>query len=45
MIHNCVKHGRAVCVWCIAQSMAFPVEHFLWERAPLLSTITRALGL
>ena len=45
MIHKCANHGRRVCVWCIVQSIAFPVEHLMWEKAPILSALTHALGL
>lgn len=41
------RHGRArrLCVWCVLQSLAFPVEHFVWEKAPGLRAITVLLGL
>lgn len=42
---HCAKHGRRFCLWCVAQSAAFPVEHLVWERAPVLSAVTRWLGL
>lgn len=39
-----MKHGvhkcRRVCVWCVMQSLAFPIEHVIWERLPGLSFIT-----
>lgn len=39
--HKC-RHSAPgkVCAWCFLQSIAFPVEHFVWERLPGLSWIT-----
>ena len=45
MIHRCKTHGSRLCWFCLTQSMVFPVEHFLWEKAPILSGITKTLGL
>ncbi len=45
MICKCRKHSRVFCWWCASQSLTFPLEHLLWERAPLFSSITRLLGL
>ena len=44
MIRRCTHGSRRICAWCFMQSLAFPIEHVLWERAPILSAITRALG-
>lgn len=45
MLHRCTHHGRRVCVWCFMQTIAFPIEHLAWEKAPILSQITHVLGL
>lgn len=42
MTHN---HTKRLCLWCLAQTMGFPIEHFMWERLPVLSAISRGLGL
>ena len=42
---RCVKHGRRVCVWCLMTTFSFPVEHLIWERAPVFAALTKALGL
>lgn len=42
-MRRCAHHGRRVCVWCIAQTAAFPLEHLAWERLPLLSWVTRSV--
>jgi hypothetical protein len=46
MIHKC-RHGSValLCTWCMKQSLIFPVEHLLWERAPLFRTLTHLIGL
>lgn len=28
------------CLWCMLQSVAFPLEHFIWERLPGFSWVT-----
>lgn len=43
-MHRCVHGGRRVCVWCFMQSLAFPIEHVMWERLPLLRSVTAWLG-
>lgn len=45
MPHRCKSHGKRVCIWCLVTTLSFPVEHFMWEKAPLLKTITAMLGL
>lgn len=39
--HKC----RRLCVWCLLQTVGFPIEHLMWEKAPLLSSLTHVLGL
>ena len=42
------KHSgkcRRFCAWCFVQSLAFPIEHFVWEKLPGFVFITHALGL
>lgn len=45
MIHSCKEHGRKWCFRCIAFTIGFPVEHVIWEKFPVFSSITHALGL
>ena len=42
---TCAKHGKKFCIWCFAQSAAFPLEHLVWERAPGFRLVTHFLGL
>lgn len=44
-MRHCANHGRRLCVWCLVQTLAFPVEHLAWEKAPMLSSVTHLLGL
>lgn len=44
-MHRCKTHGRRVCIWCVATTASFPLEHFIWERAPVLRGVTALLGL
>lgn len=45
MKHRCKNHSRRLCVWCFVTTVSFPVEHVMWERLPLLRSVTRMLGL
>lgn len=40
-------HSRftVMCWRCWWFTISFPIEHFLWEKAPVLRGLTRALGL
>lgn len=42
---RCAKHGHRVCVWCVLNTVGFPMEHLLWEKAPGFVSITHLLGL
>lgn len=44
-MYKCKKHGSRFCMLCLWATVSFPLEHFLWEKAPILSGITKALGL
>jgi len=44
-MHKCHKHGRKICTWCILTTISFPLEHFAWEKLPLLRNVTVLLGL
>lgn len=44
-MNRCAKHGRRLCVWCVVQSAAFPLEHLAWERLWPLTLVTKVLGL
>lgn len=44
-MHRCSKHSRAFCWFCITQTIGFPIEHLMWEKAPILSSITHIIGL
>ena len=39
------RHGRKLCVWCLVQSIAFPIEHTIWQKVWPLMLVTKALGL
>jgi hypothetical protein len=39
--HKC----RRICVWCIANSVAFPLEHAIWEKVPVLNLVPQLLGI
>jgi hypothetical protein len=45
MIHSCKTHGRKWCVRCVGITLGFPIEHLLWERVPVFSTLAHLLGL
>lgn len=46
VFHRCEKHGKAVCWFCIGNTVGFPLEHIIWERLPVFSWITyHVLGL
>jgi hypothetical protein len=38
-------HGRRLCGWCLATTCSFPLEHWLWERAPVLRQLASVMGL
>jgi hypothetical protein len=40
----CTKHGK-ICFRCVLFTLGFPVEHVIWEKAPVFSLVTKALGL
>lgn len=40
MVRRCKTHGKRICIFCVVQSLAFPVEHLAWERAPGLAWVT-----
>ena len=42
---RCKNHSKRVCVWCITTTMSFPLEHLIWEKAPVLRSVTALLGL
>lgn len=44
MIHSCKTHSRRWCVRCLLITIGFPVEHFIWERTPLI-VVAHLLGL
>lgn len=45
MLRKCKTHGHKICLWCALQSVAFPIEHFIWEKLPLFRNVTALLGL
>jgi hypothetical protein len=45
MLHKCKLHGKKWCWRCVGITLGFPVEHLLWEKVPVFSAITQALGL
>jgi hypothetical protein len=42
---RCHNHGRRFCLWCIGATLAFPIEHFIWERLPVFRAVSHAMGL
>jgi hypothetical protein len=42
---GCEKHGRRVCLSCIAFTVSFPLEHVVWEKAPGFAWVTHVFGL
>jgi hypothetical protein len=36
---------KAICVWCVLNTVGFPVEHMVWDRAPLFRLIPPLLGI
>jgi hypothetical protein len=45
MKHQHTGRCRTLCIRCLLFTAGFPVEHYIWERAPLFRTVTHALGL
>jgi hypothetical protein len=45
LAYRCRCHGRRWCLLAITQTLWFFPEHLLWDKAPFLSTLTRAVGL
>lgn len=45
MRHRCATSCRRLCIWGVLTSVSFPVEHFVWEKAPLFRAVTAYLGL
>lgn len=45
MLHKCKTHSRVWCMRCVGITLGFPLEHVLWEKAPVLSSITHLMGL
>ena len=43
--HFVFHRGRVFLAWLVAQTAAFPLEHWLWEKAPVLREVTAWLGL
>jgi hypothetical protein len=43
--HFVFHRGRVFLLWLAAQTAVFPLEHWLWEKAPGLRSITHWLGL
>jgi hypothetical protein len=44
-VKQCKTHSRRFCWFCIGTTLGFPIEHLIWERAPLFATLSHALGL
>lgn len=42
---HCAHHGRRLCILCAAQTLIFPVEHFLWTQMPGLRALAPLFGL
>jgi hypothetical protein len=34
-MHRCKAHGKRWCTTCVLATLAFPIEHVIWERSPL----------
>jgi len=44
-LHSCKEHSKKWCFRCLIITAGFPLEHFLWEKAPILKSVTKFLGL
>lgn len=44
-LHSCKAHGKTFCFRCLLVTIGFPIEHFIWEKAPILRNVTVMLGL
>ena len=44
MLRKCRKHGHTLCVACVLQTIAFPVEHLVWMKLPLFRSVFTLLG-
>jgi hypothetical protein len=42
---RCHSHGRRVCAWCAGTTLAFPIEHAIWERVPFMRALAGIVGL
>lgn len=42
---KCQEHGKRLCWFGFGTTFGFPLEHLLWEKAPVFSTVTHLLGL
>jgi hypothetical protein len=42
---SCRNHGRRACLWCAGTTLAFPLEHAIWEKMPLFRHAATILGL
>jgi hypothetical protein len=38
-------HIKGWCIRCWWFTVSFPIEHYLWEKAPVFAHITKAIGL
>jgi hypothetical protein len=45
IIHKCKCHARRFCWSCIGFTVGFPLEHIIWEKAPLFRLVPPLLGI
>lgn len=45
MLCKCKAHGKRICSTCFWTMVFWPVEHFLWEKAPVLRSISHLMGI
>jgi hypothetical protein len=45
MFKRCKTHSRTLCTRCVWITLSFPIEHLIWERAPMFASVTHILGL
>ncbi len=43
--HFVFHRGRVFLLWLVAQTAVFPIEHWVWEKAPGFRVVTEWLGL
>jgi hypothetical protein len=45
MFCKCKEHSKRFCTTCILATVAFPIEHLIWTKAPILRNFAGVFGL